>query len=204
MWNKYNTKLKMKALSTLLKEFDGRHKSENQLTECFKEIAKSAIIGGYFLINESMKIRIIEVEFYFHSENDSESNIHDWGMYHRGEHLDYFTLGSLNPHRSGIDVTFEREKSYRASFLIRKYQIDDDEKIISTPSYLCEDMFGYTGCICGDGPKVQWVNDLEETTDNLELTEKPRINLSAYDENGKPLKLNGKRELDKRPWRFGL
>ncbi len=188
MWNKYNTK---------------RHKSENQLTECFKEIAKSAINGGYFLINESMKIRIIEVEFYFHSENDSESKIHDWGMYHRGEHLDYFTLGSLNPHRSGIDVTFEREKSYRASFLICKYQIDD-EKIISTPSYLGEDMFGYTGCICGDGPKVQWVNDLEQTTDNMELTEKSRINLSAYDENGKPLKLNGKRELDKRPWRFGL
>lgn len=194
----------MKTLSTLLKEFDGRNKSEPQLTKYFQEIAKTAIYGGYFLINGSMKIRITEVEFYFHSENDSESNIHDWGMYHRGEDLDYFTVGSLNPHRSGIDVTFEREKSYRASFLIRKYQIDDDKEIITTPSYLGEDMFGYTGCICGDGPKIVWVNDVEQTTDNLELAEKPRINLTAYNEKGKILKTNGKRELDKRPWRFGL
>ncbi len=194
----------MKTLSTLLNEFDGRHKSEDQLTECFKEIAETAINGGHFLINGKIKIRIAEVEFYFHSENDNESNIHDWGMYHRGKDLDYFTVGSLHPHRSGIDVTFEREKSYRASFLIRKYRIDDDKEIITTPSYLGEDMFGYTGCICGDGPKIQWVNDLEQTTDNLELIEKPRINLSAYDEKGKILKPNGIRELDKRPWRFGL
>lgn len=194
----------MKTLSTLLNEFDGRHKSEDQLTEYFKEIAKTAINGGYFLINESMKIRIIEVEFYFHSENDNESNIHDWGIYHRGKDLDYFTVGSLHPHRSGIDITFERKNLYRASFLIRKYQIDDDKKIITTPSYLGEDMFGYTECICGDGPKIVWMNDIEQTTDNLELTKKTRINLTAYDEKGKSLKTNGKRELDKRLWRFGL
>lgn len=194
----------MKTLSTLLNEFDGRHKSEDQLTDCFKEIAKKAINGGYFLINESMKIRIIEVEFYFHSENDNENNIHDWGMYHRGKDLDYFTVGSLHPHRAGIDVTFERKHSYRASFLIRKYQIDDDEKIITTPSYLGEDMFGYTECICGDGPKIVWVNDIEHTIDDIKLSQNPRINLTAYDEKGKILEKNGEKEEDNRTWRFGL
>ena len=38
--------------------------------------------------------------------------------------LPYFPLGSLNPHTSGIDITFEnQEKRYRASCLIRKYEI---------------------------------------------------------------------------------
>lgn len=38
--------------------------------------------------------------------------------------LPYFPVGSLNPHSSGIDVTFENPKErYRASFLIREYNL---------------------------------------------------------------------------------
>lgn len=192
----------MNNLSTILKEFDGRGLSEDQLTDKFEEIAKAAIYGGYFRVNDDYNIYIHEVEFYFHSENESESTIHDWAMYHRnhkGVNVDYFPVGSLHPHRSGIDVTFEHKDSYRASFLIRKYRIGD--KVIKTPSYLSEDLIGYTGCILGDGPRISWVNDDYENTPIL--SRGTRINLSAYDANGNLLfDEQGKKLYDKRPWRF--
>ena len=38
--------------------------------------------------------------------------------------LPYYPVGSLNPHTSGIDITFENpDKEYRASCLIREYKI---------------------------------------------------------------------------------
>ena len=189
----------MKNLSTLLSEFDGRRLSEEQLTDKFEEIAKAAIYGGHFCVNDDFCIHIHEVEFYFHSENESESTIHDWAMYHIGRNLDYFPIGSLHPHRSGIDVTFEREGSYRASFLIRKYQIGKD--VITTPSYLREDLIGYTGCILDDGPRISWrSNDYEES---LVLLKSPRIHVRAYDAIGNPLSDEHKMKVcDLRPWRF--
>lgn len=193
----------MKNLSTLLKEFDGSGLSEEQLTDKFEEIAKAAIFGGHFRVNDDFNIYIHEVEFYFHSENESERSIHDWGMYHRnhrGINVDYFPIGSLHPHRSGIDVTFEsKEKYYRASFLIRKYRID--KKIIKTFSYLREDLIGYTGCILGDGPRILWID--EEIDSTSSLSKALRFNLRAYDVNGNPLSdEQGKKLYDSRPWRF--
>jgi len=190
---------KKKDLSTLLKEFDGRGLSEDLLTDKFEEIAKAALFGGHFRVNEDYNIYIHEVEFYFHSENELESTVHDWAMYHIGSDLDYFPIGSLHPHRSGIDVTFEREGSYRASFLIRKYRIGD--KVIKTPSYLREDLIGYTGCILGDGPRITWIDDNYDNTPVL--LRDARINLSAYDVNGILLfDEQGKKLYDLRPWRF--
>ena len=188
-----------KKLSTLLSEFDGRGLSEGQLTEKFEEIAQAAIYGGHFCVNDDFCIYIHEVEFYFHSENESESTIHDWAMYHIGKNLDYFPVGSLHPHRSGIDVTFERKGSYRASFLIRKYQIGEEP--ISTFSYLREDLIGYTGCILGDGPRISWKDDNYD--DVFCLSKNARINVRAYDTTGHPLSdKNGKPMYDLRPWRF--
>lgn len=182
--------------------FDGRGLSEEQLTEKFHEIAKSAIHGGYFLVDGSVKIRIIEVEFYFHSENPVETQVYDWGMYHIGKNIDYFKLGSLHPHNSGVDVTFERAGSYRASFLIRKYQIDTDTEILGKPTYLREDLFGYTGCICGDGPNIVWVDEIPEYN-IAELKQSPRINLTAYNDDGTIKKdASGKKLKDSRKWRF--
>jgi len=189
----------MNNLSTILKEFDGRGLNEDQLTDKFEDIAKAAIYGGHFRVNDDYNIYIHEIEFYFHSENESQSTIHDWAMYHRGSDVDYFPIGSLHPHNSGIDVTFERKGSYRASFLIRKYRIGND--IIKSPTYLREDLIGYTGCILGDGPRISWID--EEIDSTFLLSNAPRINLSAYDVNGKILSgEQGKKLYDLRPWRF--
>ena len=187
----------MKTLENLLKEFDGRHLTESQLTEQFEMIAKAAIYGGHFRVNNEDDIYIVEVEFYFHSEDDNVSNVHDFAMYHRGT-VDWFPIGSLHPHRSGIDVTFERQGAYRASFLIRKYAIED--KIISTPSYLPEDLIGYTGCVLGDGPQIEWK---DTNYDDAPLKRNPRIKVRAYDEQGIPLNDDkGNKQYDDRLWRF--
>ena len=189
----------MNNLSTILKEFDGRGLNEDQLTDKFEDIAKAAIYGGHFRVNDDYNIYIHEIEFYFHSENESQSTIHDWAMYHRGSDVDYFPIGSLHPHNSGIDVTFERQGSYRASFLIRKYRIGND--IIKFPTYLREDLIGYTGCILGDGPRISWIDDEYDKT--LVLLRDSRINVRAYDAKGKPLSnAHGEALYDLRPWKF--
>lgn len=189
----------MKTLSVLLKEFNGRGMDEKQLACEFEKIARSAIYGGHFRVNDDFDIYFREIEFYFHSENESESSIHDWAMYHRGTNVDYFPVGSLHPHRSGIDVTFERRGSYRASFLIREYQIGED--IIKSPSYLCEDLIGYTGCILGDGPCILWIDNPYD--DSMGVQKGTRINVRAYDGDGNPLvDEQGNKQYDLRLWRF--
>lgn len=189
----------MKTLSVLLKEFDGRGLDEKQLACEFEKIARSAIYGGHFRVNDDFDIYIREIEFYFHSENESESSIHDWAMYHRGTNVDYFPVGSLHPHRSGIDVTFERRGSYRASSLIREYQIGED--IIKSPSYLREDLIGYTGCILGDGPRILWRDDPYD--ESMIVLKSARINVRAYDGDGNPLvDEQGNKQYDLRLWRF--
>lgn len=189
----------MKTLSVLLKEFNGRGMDEKQLACEFEKIARSAIYGGHFRVNDDFDIYIREIEFYFHSENESESSIHDWAMYHRGTNVDYFPVGSLHPHRSGIDVTFERRGSYRASFLIREYQIGED--IIKSPSYLREDLIGYTGCILGDGPRILWRDDPYD--ESMIVLKSARINVRAYDGDGNPLvDEQGNKQYDLRLWRF--
>lgn len=192
----------IKHLDKLLIEFDGSYLSADELTTKFEEIAKSAIYSGYFLVNDDLKIRIVEVEFYFHSEDPAKSSVYDWGMYHIGTDLDYFSVGSLHPHNSGVDVTFERKGVYRASFLIRKYQVEGETEIIEKPTYLREDLFGYTGCICGNGPKIIWVN--EDINDNeYNLIKSKRINLTAHNDDGSiKYDSEGRKVKDSRLWRF--
>ena len=50
----------MKKLSFLLKEFDGKGLCETQLTGKFEEIAKAAIFGGHFRVNDDYNILFME------------------------------------------------------------------------------------------------------------------------------------------------
>lgn len=193
----------MKALSQLLLEFDGCGLTEDELKKKFEEIAKAAIYGGFFRVNDEFDIYIIDVEFYFHSENKDISTVHDWAMYHRNDKdniVDYFPIGSLYPHNSGVDVTFEKEGKYRASFLIRQYEIDG--RVYVQPSYLREDLFGYASCICGNGhPRIKWepIKSIDKNeSEKYSLKEGLRVKVGAYDDNGN--RIEGK--FDMRNWRF--
>ena len=145
---------------------DEKEKLSN-LSSQFEAIAKDVLLGGCFEINGVRRIYPLEIEFYYHEEG--ENGLKDPVMYHTADHegkmLDYYPLGSLNCHISGMDVTFEnQEKQYRASFLIRKYRVCEYEsgewvenkEFEKRSTYIYEDMF--MNIPLSDGINVKWVN----------------------------------------------
>lgn len=198
----------MTRLYNLLTSFTSVE-SESELDKPFRDIARKAIYGGHFVINggtdDEYSIYIHKIEFYYHSE-DNKSNIKDYSRYHRNtdkEQLPYFPCGSLHAHRSGIDITFEKENKFRASFLIHDYRVVEkgewSEFIIDTPSYLGEDLLGYTNFLKSNSIDVKWVDEeLPKDYGNLPIQRMPRKNVSLYDNNGN--KIDGK--FDTREWCF--
>lgn len=173
---------------------DEKEKLSN-LSSQFEAIAKDVLLGGCFEINGVRRIYPLEIEFYYHEEG--ENGLKDPVMYHTADHdgkmLDYYPLGSLNCHISGMDVTFEnQEKQYRASFLIRKYRVCEYEsgewvekkECEKRSTYIYEDMF--MNIPLSDGINVKWVN-VEPINPAEEILSKPRIHVAEYerDNNGK-------------------
>ena len=138
----------MEKLKNILKSFDVKRsvvlankkdgcflndkESENLIAECFQPIAKYVLNKGYFCIGDEYCIGLRAVELYYNEEGDGLFK--DPIMYHTdartpeylskgGFKYDYFKFGSLNLHTSGVDVTFEKENEYRASFLIREFEV---------------------------------------------------------------------------------
>lgn len=167
----------------------------SSLSMQFEAIAKDVILGGCFEINGMRRIYPLEIEFYYHEEG--ENGLKDPVMYHTDDHegkqLDYYPLGSLNCHVSGIDVTFENtEKQYRASFLIREYRVEEyvegewvNKKVREKrPTYIYEDMF--MNIPLSDGINVKLV-DVKPINPAEDIYSKPRINVAEYksDNDGK-------------------
>ena len=108
--------------------------------------------------------------------------------------IPYFPVGSLNPHTSGIDITFENpDKKYRASCLIREYQIkfggeekennieNSTDKKIENSTDIYDDML-----ICGipldnNVEWIEWVDDKDKSIETTQLDPSPRKNVCAYE-----------------------
>ena len=105
-------------LNSVLESFKGvtEIKDEKEklssLSSQFEAIAKDVLLGGCFEINGVRRIYPLEIEFYYHEEG--EDGLKDPVMYHTDDHegrqLEYYPLGSLNCHISGMDITFENEE----------------------------------------------------------------------------------------------
>lgn len=95
--------------------------------------------------------------------------------------LPYFPFGSLNPHSSGIDITFENpEMRYRASFLIREYYISFDGKEpirIENSTDLYDDML-LNGITLDNADWIEWIDG---DTASITVAPAPRKNVSAYE-----------------------
>ena len=164
------------------------------------EPCAAKILAGHFLVTntegEKPVVRIIQptaIELYYHEEG--EGRFKDPIMYHtndrkvwskenyfkdRGiESLPYYPIGSLNPHTSGIDITFENAKErYRASFLIREYVITYEggkqvKVVNSTEIY--DDML-LNGITLDNADWVEWGDGTEE----VEVERKWRRNVPMY------------------------
>ena len=117
-------------------------------------------------------------------------------MYHKGKGIPYFPVLSFYPHESGVDVTFEnKEKGFRASFLIRKYEYKynnpDETGVADNPRHLWEDMFGYHS-MNGEGLCIRWIDDPDFQP--AEPKTSVRVNLTTM--------IDGQKAQDPKPWRF--
>ena len=116
-------------IEQLLEFQDSRRNKGVGLEKLFEKLAKYLLYGGHFHCSERYDLYITSVEFYYHEEiGDNDKRIVDPIMYHRNVKdkpvVPYLNVGTLYPHWSGVDITFEDEKlQYRASALIRSYRI---------------------------------------------------------------------------------
>lgn len=157
--------------------------SIDKLTIQFENIAQ-VVFNGRFVVNGEYEIHPIEIEFYYHDEE--KGTIIEPQMYHIKE-LPYFPIGSLCSNRSGVDMTFEREGKYRASFLIRGYTykslVDGEvytnrdiskKAIVFKPQYLWEDLFG-NATLFKQGLSIIWVDNDE--FNKVRIKSSARINV---------------------------
>ena len=118
-----------KLIEQLLEFQDSRRNKGVGLEQLFEKLAKYLLYGGHFHCSERYDLYITSVEFYYHEEiGDNDKRIVDPIMYHRNVKdkpvVPYLNVGTLYPHWSGVDITFEDDiLQYRASALIRSYRI---------------------------------------------------------------------------------
>ena len=165
----------MKSLKETLQNISFNSNDVNALTLQFEGLAPSFLYGGYISVLNRFRIYLQRVEFYFHSEKPK--GIHDPIVYHRDNYavegsLSYFTPITFHAHASGFDIAFENPtEQYRASALIRAYEIFDEQKqqylkvsdgkfvycdapFINTQStYLYSILNGF-----GDAGEIKWVD----------------------------------------------
>ena len=155
------------------------------LSKQFSELATKIFNTGYFEVNGCRRIYPTVIEFYYHEE--VEGGLLDPIMYHTNlnnkEQVDYYPFGSFNFHVSGLDVTFEKKDEYRASFLIREYDVYSlkngvwfKDKSECRSTYIYEDML--MGLSVFDGISICWVTEKSGCEYSVTTTE--RKNVASY------------------------
>ena len=210
----------MDKLIEKLKEFkeiiNGESKIED-IQRMFEELAPVFLYGGYIKVRDDYKVYIRTVEFYFHSEKDN--GVHDPIVYHRNgrdlEQVPYFPFMSIHAHNSGFDITFEKVEEYRASALIRSYEVITKdgsflkwEKVGDKSLFVQHNRYEYNtqstclyallnGFAFGNNNDISWV---DEPRESKVVIGKPRKNVfySESDWEYKPIK--GK--ICERNWSF--
>ena len=192
------------GLIRILNGFNGGQMTEKKLDTEFAKLARRLFFEGHFLVEGRRHIYLEQIEFYYHEEG--ENGIKDPVMYHTNDHekreLHYFKVGHFNMHQSGVDVTFEnpdKNKQYRASFLIRAYSVIDPGKpkrYEKRSTFIYEDMF-YMGVPMDETIDIKWVDNDDESS-NWDSQGEWRQNVADYekDENGKYIKKNKEGEKD--------
>ena len=201
------------SLMDCLREFDGAHSEGDkakveELNGIFYLLAQKMLYGGYFAVYKdgvvARRIYINCVEFYYHEERDD--GFKDWIVYHRNpvngkNKKAAFPLGSLHSHVSGVDITFEDQKTkaddvrYRASALIREFMVTngDNEQcgpVDIYPTHLYEYLYTQSSL---EDIHIQW-KPVE--LQHKKVTPQRRINVCTYTFDGKTLtKKRGEKDL---------
>ena len=167
---------------------------QEELSKQFYELSTKIFNTGYFEVNGCRRIYPTVIEFYYHEE--VEGGLLDPIMYHTNlnnkEQVDYYPLGSFNFHVSGLDVTFEKEGKYRASFLIREYDVYSlkdgvwlKDKSEARSTYIYEDILMRLSVF--NGISIRWVSEQSECEYGVTTTERKNV-ASYHKENDKYIK----------------
>lgn len=193
------------SMIEILKIFKGVTEEVNlekkmaSLDEQFSQMAKELLYGGYFLVEDDKHLYLDDIEFYYHEE--AEGGLKDPIMYHtnmnegKGNEIPYFEMGRLHLHTSGVDVTFEnKEKQYRASFLIRGFHVDrKDYDPHSTHVY--NEML-YMGVPLGKSIEIKWESKSLDGKESYMPKGEWRQNVAEYEfRDGKYNKIECHEEL---------
>lgn len=197
--------------------------NETDLQGKFEELAKTFLYGGYIQVGDDYKVYIRTVEFYFHSEKDG--GVHDPIVYHRnGRDLaeaPYFPIMTLHAHASGFDITFEKKGEYRASALIRSYEVKDkdgkilvwnkEKKMFDVPDnkecntqkkeYNTQSTYLYAflnGFSLGDSNVIKWID--YQRTQLQDITKRARQNVFRSESEYEYKKIKG--DKCTREWSF--
>lgn len=165
----------------------------NAIAKCFLPCAQYILAGCFKVYSGNTKrtIRPTAIELYYHEEGTD--GFKDPIMYHTQDRkaqyltsrgitmLPYFPVGSMNPHTSGIDITFENPSAgYRASFLIREYELvcDDGNPILVKNSTDIYDDLLINGITLDDADWIEWCDGKLLPVDMIER--KWRRNVPDY------------------------
>lgn len=192
----------MEILKNILRTFqidwEASTHCEKDLEGFFLPIANEVLCNGCFEYDDFV-LEPNAIEFYFHEE--VEDGIKDHIMYHTNEQVPqfmknrgqesypYFELGAFNLHPSGVDVTFENEKSnrpYRASFLIREYTYRKKGgygKNDRCSTHIFDDLFPM-GVTIETLMKIHW-GKRENPRDSKKVKRDVRLNVAEYQLNDK-------------------
>lgn len=169
--------------------------------QCFLECAQEILAGHFTVFSKeggSSVIREIHptaIELYYHEEG--AGRFKDPIMYHTNDRkradrpdffekrgidsIPYFPVGSVNPHTSGIDITFENpEHKYRASFLIREYTVkyeNGKELPVKNSTEIYDDML-INGIPLEAADWVEWHDGEKVEANHMECCR--RRNVSDY------------------------
>ena len=220
--------IKKHSLLECLQEFKGAHKNGTMnrlesVTVEFLALAKKLLYGGHFIVSDNnnkelLKIELRSVEFYYHEENDNlvdqndekDRKICDPIMYHKNpkngkNKKKAFKTGILNPHVSGIDITFEdyaedkkpEDVVYRASVLLRSFYViqNNERKVDECSTHLYDYLLMNSPLMPDAEIRIKWVE--HNVANNNELYCGHRLNVFKYGDDGEKTT-----DVDTREWGF--
>ena len=154
------------TLKNALDVYQFANANEEHLNEVvFPKVATQLLYGGFFLLNGKEKLYLREIEFYF---INMDGSIQEDKLYRKDLPDDeWLEAGTLFPHNSGIDITFEdhEKHKFRASVLIRAFDLfnmDNTPIILDNGRSLSVYDILLSRSNIFDGVSIKWMDEWTE------------------------------------------
>ena len=167
------------TLKNALDVYQFANANEEHLNEVvFPKVATQFLYGGFFLLNGKEKLYLREVEFYF---MNMDGSIQEEKLYRKDLPDDeWLEAGTLFPHNSGIDITFEDHENhkFRATVLMRAFDLfdmDNNPIILDNGRSLSVYDILLSRSNIFEGVSIKWVDEWTEPSIAIKPQERRRL-----------------------------